>query len=297
MSKTILLTGAAGGFGRLVLEKLIEQGATVYAVVRGGPHRVRNFNDANLTAALEEGRLRVIDLDLSAFDVYAARLGESGLLGEPKLDAVVNIAGFSIFGPMGDVSLSELREQFELNVFSPFLLIQPVLPLLIAARGRVINMSSLAGRLTLPFYGAYSGTKFALEAMTEAMAHELQPYGIQVALVEPGGYRTGIVNRLRFTERSFAGASPFQEAITQLRTMLQSDPSAQGGDPREVSNLILRLLAQRRLRLRYPIGRGARWVVLLRKLLPERWVLALTRWGFQRRLQRASALPLEEQPA
>ena len=264
--RTVVITGAAGGFGRGLMSELLERGDRVYAVVRGGAPRLRALGEALLTRKLDAGLLTAIDLDLRDFAAYPAAITAGGLSEVERIDVLFNIAGYAVFGPVADVSLEELSDEFAVNVYSPVMLIQALLPALIRSRGRIINMGSLMGRLTFPLYGNYSASKHALAALSEALAFELAAHGVQVGLIEPSGYQTHFKKGIQFTARS--SGSRFAARVRQFRHVLEHESDRYLGDPKEVVDLMLALCEVERLELRYPIGKSSGWLLLLKRVLP-----------------------------
>ena len=173
MTRSVLVTGASRGIGRATAERLAADGWTVYAAVRD-------------ESTVPTGCLPVV-LDLTAVDADALRAALP-----PDLDAVVNNAGIAVAGPVEGVRLEELRHQLEVNVVGQVAVTQAVLPLLRRSRGRVVFVSSLNGRISTPLMGPYSASKFALEAVADALRVEVRPWDIAVSVVEPGPIDTDL---------------------------------------------------------------------------------------------------------
>jgi NAD(P)-dependent dehydrogenase (short-subunit alcohol dehydrogenase family) len=185
----VLVTGAAGGIGHACALHLDQLGFRVFA-------GVRRVADADKLAALASARLTPILLDVTDPLAIRAAVGQiEAEVGPAGLSGLINNAGITIPGPLEFLPLDELRAQFEVNVIGQLAVTQATLPLLRAGHGRVVNMGSLSGRVSLPFYGAYAASKFALEALTDAMRVELRPWRIPVSIVEPGIVATPIWER------------------------------------------------------------------------------------------------------
>ena len=274
--RVAVVTGAAGGFGRLIVRGLLADGVRVYAVMRGGAGRLED----NLRSAHQSGQLVAIDLDLVRFDDYPAALAPLGR--EPAIHLLVNIAGYALFGPAAAASAEELSHLFTVNVHSPLQLVRHLLPQLTAGRGRVLNMSSIAGQVTFPFYGPYAASKRALEALSEALALELRAVGVEVAIIEPMGYKTDSHRLRRFTRAALEPHSPFARRMQRFIAYLDENAGRHQGDPAEVAALVLRLARAPRLQLRYPVGRNAGAIVWLQRLLPDSWSQRVYDWAFRK---------------
>lgn len=207
----------------------------------------------------------------------AAVVGTHGAVG-----ALVNNAGYSQSGAVEEVPMSEVRRQFETNFFGAVRLIQLVLPGMREQRwGRIVNLSSVGGRLVFPGGGFYHATKFAVEAISDALRFEVRPFGVDVVLVEPGLIRSGFASAaLGSIEPVIDPASPyraFNESVARATSGAYDAPLAAGPDA--VAKVIERALRARRPRTRYPVTVGARVALITRWLLPDR------AWDFAMRTQ------------
>jgi NAD(P)-dependent dehydrogenase (short-subunit alcohol dehydrogenase family) len=217
MAKTVLITGAGSGFGRLASIALAERGHHVIATTESDEQAAALSRDV---PALEVARL-----DITTSDVMLA--------ADWEVDVLVNNAGVGQTGPMADIDLDRVRALFEVNVFGTLAVTQVVLKRMVPrGSGRIIIMSSIAGVLSAPSFGPYSMTKFALEAMGKAMRGELAPLGIDVTLLNPGPYLTGFNDRMAqsmwewFGDDSLnASATPMFRAIGEMVTGGQLDPA------------------------------------------------------------------------
>jgi len=198
--------------------------------------------------------------------------------GAGRLDALVCNAGFGIFGSVEEVSLERARAQFDTNVFGVLATLRAALPALRAQRGgRVVLVGSLAGRAPIPFQAHYSASKAAVESIAFALHNELRGLGIHVSLVEPGDIRTPFNEAMDFGD---AAGSAYGAALERCReVVLESLPKAPA--PELVAAAVERALAARRPRVRYAVGREALGVAAGRRLLPDRWSLALIRRHFR----------------
>ena len=256
----VLVTGAGGGIGRAVAERLARGGFDVVGTVR----------DAARAAALTEeagardGRLRYVPLRFGA-GVDLAPFAER-LLSSWAPDIVVHNAGVGVFGPVEEVGADLVAEQFAVNLFGPLELTRRLLPALRERRGRVIWIGSLAGRISLPFQAHYSASKAAVAAISDAMRLELAPHGVRVSCVEPGDFATGFTDARTLVGRP---GSPYREA--QARCLAEVERQERGApQPERVAAAVERLCRADHPAGRWPVGQGARTMCLLVRLLPDR---------------------------
>src|SRR5262245_19631363 len=191
--KTILITGCSSGFGRLVIPEFLREGWHVIATMRDAANRKGIFNE-ELNGYRDALSLLSLDVTNEAERAAAKNFIEEKFGG--KLDCLVNNAGYGLFGAVEDLSEAQIREQMEVNFFGLVLLTQMLLPQLRKASGRIINLSSVLGFTGMPMSAMYCASKFAVEGFSEGLYHELKPHGVQVALVEPGAFRTNFAEKL-----------------------------------------------------------------------------------------------------
>ncbi|MPY89096.1 MAG: SDR family oxidoreductase [Luteitalea sp.] len=270
-----LVTGASSGFGLLISVELARRGLRVYASMRdlGRADRLR-------AAADQAGvRLELVELDVTRADSIERAAAEvKGAAG--RIDVLVNNAGYGIGGAVEDLSMAELREQFETNFFGLVALTKVVLPgMRERRRGRIVNLSSIGGRIATPGLAAYNASKFAVEGFSEALRHELRPFQVFVSLVEPGMFRTDIFDRnRRLAARAHDPGSPWFEATRRLEKVVDRRVEKSTADPRRVAMVVAAIAKDPRPRLRYLVGRDARAQSLLARLLPARlWESAIGR--------------------
>jgi NAD(P)-dependent dehydrogenase (short-subunit alcohol dehydrogenase family) len=266
---TVLVTGAARGIGRATAGALAERGWTVYAGVR------RDADAATLAGA----GLIPVSLDVTDGDSVQALPDALG----GKLDALVNNAGIVQSGPLEGLPIDDLRHQLEVNVVGQVAVTQAVLPLLRSARGRIVFISSVSGRVSTPLLGAYAGSKFALEAIADALRVELRPWHIDVTLVEPGSIDTDIWRRAQETaDEVEASLSPEHRELygRQIERLRKLAGIVQGRTtpPEKVAEAVLRALTAGRPRARYVVGADAWGQLFGRAVLPTRaWDALLAR--------------------
>jgi len=265
----VLVTGASTGIGYDIARLLASRGWRVFA-------GVRREADGNRVQALAPDRIMAVRLDVTdATSIAAARDLIEAAVGQAGLDGLVNNAGIVVAGPVETVPLDDWRRQFETNVFGVIGVTQAFLPLLRRSRGRVVMIGSISGRISYPLLGPYAASKYALEAVTDALRLELMPDGISVTLIEPGPIRTPIWEKSRAASQLLKrrAAPDLAARYGPLREKLRvaTEKSAAAGlDPAAVSVAVERALTARRPRIRQVIGRNARFGLML-KHLPDRW--------------------------
>jgi NAD(P)-dependent dehydrogenase (short-subunit alcohol dehydrogenase family) len=262
----VLISGASTGMGAATARELAGRG---YHVLAG----VRRTIDAD---ALRAPNLEPVILDITNADQIDAVAGR--IAADPArrpLRAVINNAGIAINAPVEQLPMEQWRRQFEVNFFGHIAVTKAVLPALHASSGRIVNISSIGGKIAMPTYGAYAGAKFALEAMSDALRRELAPHGVQVVVVEPGGVRTEMtghgVERANDTLAAMSPAErnrygPLLQAIINQATAFTTS-----GLPAEAAGRIIAHAATaRRPRSRYTIGRDAAILTRLSRILSDR---------------------------
>jgi len=267
MAPSVLITGASTGIGRACAERLAGHGWRVLAGARA---------DADLDALAALPGIEPVRLDVTD----AAQVQEAGARAGAALDALVNNAGVATTGPLELVELDEWRRQLEVNVLGQVAVTRAVLPAILRARGRIVNVSSISGLVALPLFGPYSASKFALEAITDSLRRELRGQGVTVVAIEPGGVSTPIWGKglaagdAATAEMDAAQASRYGRLIGAVRT--QAECSDAGGlAPAAVAEVVETALTAPRPRTRYAVGRDVRMRAALGRLLPDRVMDAL----------------------
>ena len=259
---TVLVTGASRGIGRSIVAHLATAG---WDVVAG----VRSEHDAAALSSLP--RVSTVLLDVTDDDQVAAL--PSSLPG--RLDAVVNNAGIAVSGPIEALTPAELRRQLDVNVVGQLAVTRAVLPLLRESQGRIVFISSVNGRISAPLLGAYSASKFALEAAADALRVELRPWHIGVSVVQPAQTDTDLWRKAEDSVDAMEAAiSPRHRALyaKHIAGMRKSIPAARrlAVDPDKVSAVVERALPARSPRARYPVGLGATLQLAVITKLPTR---------------------------
>ena len=278
-NRVALVTGASSGIGEATTRQLLAAGWRVYA----GARRV----DRMQPLASAGARLLALDVsdDVSMQQAIDTIRSETG-----RLDALVNNAGYGSYGALEDVPLDEGRRQFEVNVFGLARLTQLALPMMRAQRsGRIVNITSIGGKVGEPFGSWYHATKFAVEGLSDSLRMELHPFGIDVVIIEPGAIRTEWNGIARDGLIRHSGDSAYRDGARQHVKMLASaDQGSLPSPPEVVARTIVRAVQAVRPKTRYATGGGAQMVLFLRRLLSDRAFDALMRM-FSR--QAAKAMP------
>jgi NAD(P)-dependent dehydrogenase (short-subunit alcohol dehydrogenase family) len=246
MNKVWLITGASSGFGRAITEAVVAADDTVIATAR---------NAAVLAdiAAAHPGQVEALTLDVTNPAAIESAVRDV-LARHGQIDVLVNNAGRGHVGAAEETSDAELRALFDVHVFGPAALTRAVLPQMRARRsGAIVQMSSIGGQLSFAGFSAYSGTKFALEGMSEALADEVRPLGIKVLIVEPGAFRTGF-----FAAASESGQiADYSATVGRTRRMVQDSDGLQPGDPAKAAAAIIAAIDAPETPLRLPLGDDA----------------------------------------
>jgi NAD(P)-dependent dehydrogenase (short-subunit alcohol dehydrogenase family) len=262
-SGTVLITGASSGIGEATALHLKELGFDPVGAVR---------KDAD-AQRLESKGLRTVKLDVTDVDSIAAARAS---LGGGPLAGLVNNAGVAVAAPLEFLPVDQLRRQLEINLIGQIAVTQQFLPALRAARGRIVNVSSIGGRLALPLVGAYAASKFALEGISDSLRRELVPHGVDVILIEPGGVKTPIWRKGNETADEIqAGLPPEAEQlygpmVEALRRESNRIAEQSGIEPREVALVIGKALSTDKPRTRYLVGRDAKMRARVAKVMPDR---------------------------
>ncbi len=270
----VLITGCSTGIGRATAERLARRGLTVYATAR----RLESIEDLKASGC----RTLALDVTDEASMSAAVRAVEDA---EGAVGALVNNAGYSQSGAVESVPLDSVRAQFETNVFGLVRMCQLALPgMRRAGRGRIVNVSSMGGKLVFPGGGIYHATKHAVEALSDAMRYEVKGFGIQVVVIEPGLIKTNFADTV-------AGAMPeeegpyadFNRSVTEATSGAYEGPLARlGAGPEAVAQAISKSLSAKRPRTRYPVTASARLLLTQRALLPDRAWDAVAGASFRR---------------
>jgi NAD(P)-dependent dehydrogenase (short-subunit alcohol dehydrogenase family) len=256
--KIAIVTGSSTGIGYEIALYLSRNGFRTYASMRN----LRKANEINKIVKSENLPLNVIQLDVtdnvSITEAIDAVISQSG-----RIDVLVNNAGYGLIGSIEDISVEELKAQYETNVFGVFRVTKTVLPHMRKQHGgSIINISSIAGRIALPLYSAYVSTKFAIEGLSESMAYELQPFGIKVAIIEPGAIETNF--RREQAAKASSEDSPYSSMMQSPSKVIQ-EMLKHRLYPEEVAKTVIQAIENPKPKLRYIVGKDAEELIELRR--------------------------------
>jgi len=269
----IVVTGSSSGIGRACALHLDSLGFTVFA-------GVRQEADGEALKAEAPG-IRPLIVDVTQADTVAAAASQVGAaVGSNGLHGLVNNAGICVVGPIESLAIEDIRRQLEVNVIGQIAVTQALLPLLRQARGRVVMMGSIFGLLSGPHVGAYAASKFALEALADAMRIELAPWGIDVSIIEPGRMATTI------WDKSFVAIEDWRKRDDEVQKLYATSMDAAfkkasefartSASPQRVARAVAHALTARTPKTRYRVGRDVRCWVPARRIVPDRicdWVI------------------------
>jgi NAD(P)-dependent dehydrogenase (short-subunit alcohol dehydrogenase family) len=262
--KTAVVTGSSSGIGFETSLLLAKNGFRTYATVRNldKAKEIRDISDKG------EPPIRVaemnVDSDKSVEDAIGKIMNES-----KRIDLLVNNAGYDLIGALEDLSMDEIRAQFETNLFGAIRVMKAVLPIMRKQQGgTIVNISSIGGRFAIPLNAAYHGTKFALEGISESVRLETEPFGIKVILVEPGAIRTNILRNAKAGQKTAEPSSPYAPMTKKLQKGWEHffDHAT---PPEEVAKVILKAVTSENPDMRYTAGDDARQIMEARKQMSD----------------------------
>jgi NADP-dependent 3-hydroxy acid dehydrogenase YdfG len=259
----VLITGCSTGIGRATAQRLASRGMNVYATAR----RLDSIAD------LEQAGCKTLALDVT--DEESMRAAVAAVeQADGAIGALVNNAGYSQSGAVETVAMDDVRRQFETNVFGLLRMCQLVLPgMRREGRGRIVNLSSMGGKLVFPGGGIYHATKFAVEAISDAMRFEVRGFGVHVSIIEPGLIKTSFGDTAHGSvpQQEDGPYAKFNAAVAKTTAEAYEGPLAKlGGEPDAVAKVVERAITARRPRTRYKVTASARLAMANRALLPDR---------------------------
>ncbi|HEY8768512.1 MAG TPA: SDR family oxidoreductase [Dehalococcoidia bacterium] len=258
--KTALITGcSAGGIGHSLATLLAGKGYRVLATVRS-PAKAEGLED---DAKSNGWDLKILQLDVRDDASVKAAVAEAG-----HVDILVNNAGFEVWGPVEEMTVDDIKDQFETNVYGPFRMITAIVPQMRnRGEGVIINVSSIAGVTGAPLNGLYAASKWALEALSEAIHFELVHFGVRTHLIEPGPVETPFGANRRLVGAAAGKESPYAELVTEWEKVGERlDPGGTPTQPEDVANVILEAIEVGD-KLRYPVGQTTNLIVAARKAM------------------------------
>jgi NAD(P)-dependent dehydrogenase (short-subunit alcohol dehydrogenase family) len=259
MEKTVLVTGASAGIGRATAIYLAENGYNVYGAAR----RIEKMQD------LREYGIKPVSLDVTSEESLVACI-EQILAEAGTIDILVNNAGSGYYGALEDMPLSDAKYQMEVNVFGVARLIQLVLPTMRKnSFGKIVNISSVGGKVTLPMGGWYHASKFAIEGLSDAIRKEVKSFGIDVILIEPGGTKsemTGLGSEYMMKVSGNTAYSGLAKGVNKMYAALQKDAA----EPIVVAKLIKEGIEAKKPKTRYAGAAGAKLMLFFRKVLSDK---------------------------
>ena len=263
--KVAIVTGSSSGIGYETSILLAKNGFHTYAAVRN-LDKSKSLIDI---AKKDDLLIDVVELDVS--NDKSVKDAINRVLSENKrIDVVVNNAGYALVGSFEDLSMDEIKSQFETNFFGAIRVIQAVLPTMRNQRnGRIVNVSSMGGRIAIPLDSAYHGTKFALEGLSESLQYEVEQFGIKIIIIEPGAIKSNFFNNLKMASKAQRPDSPYIQMMQKLNAgfsfMLENAPH-----PVEVAKVILAAASSEDPQLRYTVGDDAAMIVQAKRTMSDR---------------------------
>jgi NAD(P)-dependent dehydrogenase (short-subunit alcohol dehydrogenase family) len=266
-SKVALVTGSSSGIGFETALLLARSGFHTYASMRN-LEKSKNITEMVIKEKLP---LQIVHLDVN--DDGSVKEAIDKIMEEKnRIDVLVNNAGYGLFGSLEDITIDEIKAQFETNLFGVIRVTQHVLPTmrLRNSGGIIVNVSSVGGRMSVPVLSAYNSTKFALEGLSESMSYELEPFRIRVVIIEPGFIKTNIMNSSILAKKSLDSKSPYfsltQKVANYFKSMMNNPSSSQ---PEEVAKTILKAITSENPQLRYTVDNDAATIIQAKKTMSD----------------------------
>ncbi|MBA2405035.1 MAG: SDR family oxidoreductase [Bdellovibrionales bacterium] len=261
--RKVVITGATSGFGKLLVDAFLKNGDHVIATGRNINSRKELFETERLKYPKQ---FLEVDLDVTLKEqvkLAAETIGQK--LG--SIDILINNAGFGLFGALEDLQDNEIRNQMEVNFFGTVEVTRAFLPMLRISRGKIFNFSSVFGFMGFPLTSLYCASKYAVEGLTESLRSELAPHGVQVCLIEPGGYRTNFGKNLSWSQNNPASIYGLQ--MKNYRELHDKLSKKKPQEPSEVSEGVLLLSLRNKLPMRKVFGKDAKMSYIMKNFLPN----------------------------
>ena len=277
--KTVLITGGTDGLGKAAALLLARRGYRVFAAGRSPEKR------AELDRLAQEENIFLRGVEMDVCDDLSVEIAIELVLEKGGgIDVLINNAGVGYMAVVEEISMDDFRRQFETNLFGLLRVTQAVLPYMRARRsGRILMMSSAAGQISPPTYGAYSGSKHALEGLTNALRLEMYPFGVYVILIEPGYIKTNFqqtASELTQPYAAKANASPYAEIYAKAWAAGNDNSKTSRTTPEDCAHVILKAIEAPKPKARYPVTWQAKALTIGKRILTDRWLDALLRKRF-----------------
>ncbi len=258
MKKTVLITGSSTGIGRAAVIYFQHKGWNVIATMRS-PQKENELNKLD--------NVKVITLDVTDVNSINSAI-TNGIEKFGRIDAIVNNAGYGLTGPFEGTSEEQIKKQFETNVFGLMRVVRAILPHFRKNKsGKIINISSMGGRIVFPYYSLYHATKWAVEGFSESLRFEVEPFGIQIKVIEPGAIKTDFYERSR--DSSLDSSPNDYQSLAQIGFKNMDNEGANGSSPESVAEVIYKAATDESTKLRFPIGKNAGMLLLFRRLASD----------------------------
>ena len=262
--KVAIVTGSSSGIGYETALLLARNGFRTYATMRN-LEKAKAISDISKSEKLA---LHTIKLDVtdekSVNEAIKTIKSDAG-----RIDVLVNNAGYGLTGSLEDLSMSEIKAQYETNVFGLIRVTQAVLPIMREQKsGIIVNISSIGGKMAIPLQSPYHGTKFAVEGLSESIACELEPFGIKIVIIEPGAIKTNFDTGMVVAQKNQNPSSPYYKSMQKLQSSINS-VFKNGTPPAKVAEVILNAITTPNPNLRYTVGEDAALLAQKRKELPD----------------------------
>jgi short-subunit dehydrogenase len=259
MNKVVLITGASAGMGKEFARLLLQNGYTVYGAAR----RVNKMED------LKQLGLHILSMDVTD-DESMVKGVDAIVKKEGRIDVLINNAGFGSYGALEDVSLQDAKSQMEVNVFGLARLTQLVLPHMRSQHyGKIVNITSIGGKIANPLGGWYHASKFAVEALSDSLRNEVKPFGIDVIVIEPGGVKSEWASIAMDNLLKVSGNSVYKKMAHRMAEMGKKIES-RNAEPSVIANLVLKAITVKNPKTRYHGGYLASVVLTMRRLLSDK---------------------------
>jgi len=260
--RTVLITGATSGFGKLLADTFLKNGDRVIATGRNLLNRKEIFENER---SQYPGKLIEFSMDVtkvSEIEAVVKSIDEAQI----GIDILINNAGYGLFGALEDLAEEDIRHQMEVNFFGTVLVTRNFLPFLRKSKGKIFNFSSVFGFMGFPLTSLYCASKYAVEGLTESLRGELAPFGVQVCLIEPGGYRTNFGNSLKWAQKD----SLYEIQLFNYRDLHRKISQRKPQQPLDVVEGILKLSLKSTIPMRKVFGKDGNFSYVLKRFLPSR---------------------------